>query len=226
MGISTVHLTAKDVMDSVVALLNDPQYTDFTVKVQLPYLNLACEELNQHLEESNVAISNQVSEIIPVPTGRGQIENPPIDIIEIQEVAERVKGTNDAFISLPRREFTDLLPVTNSLLFWVWKNQRIYFNPNGANGEMEVRIKYISKPIRFVHDENSAIGNANGLVYLAYKTAALIALFVSENESRAAVLNEEAEKALERIIGISNKGRQEIMTRHRPFRAGYKTRSY
>jgi hypothetical protein len=59
---------------------------------------------------------------------------------------------------------------------------------------------------------------------LSYKTAALLSQFIGENESRAQLLNGEAELAVERMASIDNKGRQQMSTRHRPFRASYKAR--
>jgi len=226
MLLSTAHLSAKDVMNSVAALMNDPEMTDYTYVTMLPYLNLAIEELNEHLEEANVAPSNQVSQILKINIGENQLYNPPIDIVEIQEIGERQFGADGIFIPLPRKEFPDAYPTSSSLLFWCWKNQRVYFNPNGANNIREVQLKYIARPVRLALDEHGLIGNSNASMYLTYKTGALCSQFIGENQSRAAILNEEAEQALERIISISNKGRQQIMTRHRPFRAGYKTRSW
>jgi hypothetical protein len=226
MATSTVHLSAGMVMDDAAALMNDPAKTDYTYVSMLPYLNMAIEELNQILEESNIAMTNQVSPILTILMGDNQLYNPPIDIIEIQEVGERLKGTNDSFVPLPRREFTDIIPISSSLLFWCWKNQKIYFNPNGANTVREVQLKYTSKPISRVQDEFGLIENSNTLLFLAYKTAALCSMFVGENQTRAGILEEQSVKALERIEGISNKGRQQIMTRHRPFRASYKARGY
>jgi hypothetical protein len=49
-------------------------------------------------------------------------------------------------------------------------------------------------------------------------------MFIGENETRAGILETQAEKAMERLTGINNKGKQQIMTRHRPFRAAYKAR--
>ena len=49
-------------------------------------------------------------------------------------------------------------------------------------------------------------------------------MFIGENETRAMVLDAQAERAMDRLLGINNKGRQQIMTRHRPFRASWKAR--
>jgi hypothetical protein len=220
------HLLASQCVYGAALLLNDPEMAEYTYPRCLPFLNMAIYELNDHLVESNVSVVNQVTPPIPVTKGENYVANLPLYLAEIQEVAERQLGSNAAFIALPRKEFPDILPVTNSLLFWCWQNQRVIFNPSGAIASMEVQIKYMNVPLRVATDENSVIGTTNATMYLTYKLAALLAMYVGENESRAAALHEQAELALERVIGISNKGKQQIMTRHRPFRAGYKMRSF
>lgn len=219
-------------MDRSAALMNDPAKTDYTYLAQLPYLNMAIDELIELLEESNVSPSNQTSVAITLPIGSNRITpiedltlpHYPIDMIEIQEVGERMAGTSDPFIMLGRREFLQTFPPNNSLLFWVWEDQIIKFNPSGALTLREVQLRYVRQAISQAASELSVIGTINARSYLSYKTAALCAQFIGENESRAGQLEDKAEKAVERMTGISNKGRQQIMTRHRPFRASYKAR--
>jgi hypothetical protein len=220
------HLQASQVIYGAALLLNDPEVVEYSAANTLPFLNMAIYELNDHLVEANVAITNQVAPILTVNVGENYVVNLPLYLAEIQEVAERQVGTNGGFNPLPRREFPDPSPATSSLKFWCWQNQRIIFNPEGANVPMEVQVKYLNVPLKVATDENSIIGTTNATMYLMYRLAALLAMFVGENQTRAAVLNEEAEKSLERMVGISNKGRQQISTRHRPFRASFKTRSW
>lgn len=229
---STTFLLAGEVMDRSAALMNDPSKTDYTYQVQLPYLNMAIDELVESLEESNSSPTNQISAIITVPIGVNKItpiesvELPhyPFDLVEIQEVSERTAGSQDTFIPLGRRDFLQAFPASNSLMFWCWENQEIKFNPKGALGPREVQLKYIRQALSQAVGELSIIGAINSRSYLSYKTAAFCAMFIGENETRASVLEAQAEKALERLTGINNKGRQQIMTRHRPFRANYKAR--
>jgi hypothetical protein len=231
---STTSLVASEVMDRSAALLNDPAKTDYTYTAQLVYLNMAIDELVESLEESNVSPSNQLSSPITVPVGVNAItpiENPvgphyPVDLIEIQEISERNSGTNDSFIPMGRREFLQSFTPSQSLLVWTWEDQIIKFNSRGALSVREVQLKYIRQPIIQATDQSSVIGTINARSYLSYKTAALCAMFIGENVTRAGVLNDQAEKAKERMEGISNKGKQQIMTRHRPFRATYKSRGY
>jgi hypothetical protein len=229
---STTSLIAGDVMDRSAALLNDPAKTDYTYSAQLIYLNMAIDELVEGLEESNVSPTNSKSAIIQIPVGSSQITptesavlpHYPVDLVEIQEIGERLSGTTDSFVKMGRKEFLDILPAGNSLLFWVWEDQIIKFNQNGALTVRDVQIKYVKQGIAQAIDEHSVIGTINARSYLSYKTAAICAAFIAENETRAEVLNDQAEKAMERMTGISNKGRQQMATRHRPFRASYKSR--
>ena len=231
---STTAVTAGQIMDRAANLLNDPNKTDYTYLVMLPYLNMAIEELSELMEESNNSPSNQTSAVIAIPVGTNRIASPddqtagipkyPDDLTEIQEVGERMFGASDAFIRLTRKEFLQTFPANSSLLFWIWEDQMIKFNPNGATSKREIQLKYIRQGVPYVANENSLITMINSRSYLGYKTAAFCALFIGENESRADTLNKEADKAIERLTGISNKGKQQVMTRHRPFRAGYKSR--
>lgn len=219
-------------MDRSAALMNDPAKTDYTYAAQLPYLNMAIDELVELLEESNVSPTNQTSVAILLPFGANKItpiehlESPhyPVDLVEIQEVGERAAGSNDAYLSLARREFLQSFPPTTGLLFWCWEDQIIKFNPSGATGPREIQLRYVAQAIMHANDQDSIIGTINARSYLAYKTAALLAQFIGENETRAGQLEEKAERSVERMTGISNKGRQQIMTRHRPFRASFKAR--
>jgi hypothetical protein len=229
---STTSLTAGEVMDRSAALMNDPAKTDYTYVAQLVYLNMAIDELVEELESSNSSPTNSTSVVISVPLGKTKItplehvETPhyPIDLIEIQEVSERGEGTEDSFLPLGRREFLQEFPQSNSLMFWCWENQIIKFNPNGASSPREVQLKYVSQAILPAANESSVIGTINARSYLTYKTAALCALYIGEDTPRAQVLEMQADRSLDRIIGINNKGRQQFMTRHRPFRASYKAR--
>ena len=240
---STTLVLAGQVMDRAANLLNDPNKTDYTYKVMLPYLNLAIEEYSDLLVESNHTFANITSsdwpavpiivtagsntltppEYIP-PSGTPPYANYPLDLIEIQEIGERVSGDLGAFRRLPRREFGERYPPTNSLIYWIFERGFIRFNLNGANVDIEVEIKFMYQGVTYAADENTQINVIGARTYLAYQTAALCARFIGENETRAQILELKASESADRSLNISNKGRQEIMTRHRPFRAAFKSR--
>jgi hypothetical protein len=231
---STTSLTAAEVMDRAAALMNDPAKTDYTYVAQLVYLNMAIDELVESLEETNSSPTNQTSATITIPVGMNRITpmedltlgvpHYPFDLVEIQEVLERTAGTSDGFVPLGRREFLQEYPVGSSLLYWIWEDQQIKFNPNGANSIREVQLRYVRQAISQASGSTSIIGTINARSYLSYKTASFCAMYIGENETRAIALESQAERALERLTSINNKGRQQIATRHRPFRAGFKAR--
>lgn len=231
---STTLVTAGQVMDRSAALMNDPQRTDYTYAAQLPYLNMAIDELIEALQESQSPLTNLTTVAgISAPIGTNkltpveQTTSPPHypqDLVEIQEVSEKLFGSDNVLIPMVKREFVQTFPAQDAFVFWVWEDMQIKFNPNGAKTHRFIELKYLRHPIQYAESETSPINLTTAISYLSYKTAALCAQFIGENESRAAILDAKADRAMERIEGIHNKGRQQIMTRHRPFRAAWKSR--
>jgi hypothetical protein len=150
----------------------------------------------------------------------------PTELAEIQEIGERRAGTDEPFIPMKRVEFMEPFQAGDRLKVWTWELETIKFNPNGATTVRELQLKHLRSlamvGTNFTPDH--VVGGFNTRGYLSYKTAAFAAMFIGENPERAQVLDAHAERALERQESIVNKGRQQIMTRHRPFRAAWKKR--
>src|SRR6188768_1341712 len=157
MGLTTTATTASEIMDRVAQLMNDPAKTDYTYTVQIPYLNMAIDEMVESLEQSNSTPTNATSPPITIPVGTNQMLETPKDLIvpvgvvvypnnlvEIQEISERAAGSKDMFIPLQRREFLQEFPISQSLMVWNWERNIIKFNPNGASTPREVQLKYVT----------------------------------------------------------------------------------
>lgn len=211
-------------MQEVAALMNDYAQTEYTTATVWPMMALALGELDQVLMEYNIALTNETSKVYIVKAGSPYLTDYPVDLIEIQELRERQQGSDGQFLLLTRKEFPDDFPPTNSLVSWCYKSEQVMFNMRGANVDMEVRLHYIRRPFSGADSDDNLYFNNNAEMFIIYKSAALCAMFIAENETRAEVLNDLADKALERVVAISNKGKQQMMTRHRPFRYSYKTR--
>jgi hypothetical protein len=108
-----------------------------------------------------------------------------------------------------------------SFNIWAWEGNAIHLLPCVQSNDL--KIDYI-KQLPNIVDQNSIIGIINGQSFLEYRTAALLAQFIGQNESRASELNGNAGNAIERVLGIENKAKQAIMTRRLPFRANWKRR--
>jgi len=234
---STTDLTAAQVMNRSASLMNDTAKTVYTYVAQLPYLNIAVDELQELFELNNIPVTNQTTAFIAVPAGVVQIEpienagpgivTYPNDLVEIQGLYERLGGSTEPFIPMTQREFLphslDNLP-TESLGYWIWEDQKIKFI--GALLPREVKLDYIKKLFPDELNASSAIGIINARGFLYFRTAALCSQFIGENTTRATELNNFATLALDRITGIGIKGKQAIMTRRRPFMATYKSRGF
>lgn len=226
-------------MDKAASLMNDTAKTQYTYVAQLPYLNMAFDELQESFELNNIPVTNQTtSPIIVVPIGTlmiGPVDgigatgppNYPVDLVEIQGVYERLTGSNDPFVPVHQREFLphalDNLPA-EALQYWIFQDQRIKFV--GALTSRDVVIDYIKAIFPNDITVSTVIGVINARSFLYYRTAALCSQFIGENKTRADDLNTMAMLALDRVTGIGVKGKQSIMTRRKPFMGAYKRRSF
>jgi hypothetical protein len=198
--------------------MNDTLRTSYTYDAQMPYLNMALAELQEHFQLNNIPITDETSAIITIPIGATEISafdgigsgiepTYPQDLVEIQSIDEMVIGTNSPSCQLN----------------WVWESQKIKFAISTL--VREVRINYIKAIFPRVTNHAAVIGVINAETFLFYRTAALCSQFIGENKSRADELNSFALMALDRVTGIGTKAKQSQTTRRRPLRAAYKRRS-
>lgn len=219
--------TAAEVMDRAAALLNDTNKTLYTYAAMLPYLNMAIDELLETMQQHNINTTNEVSAVIELDTGSVSLtlaQLPP-DLIEIRNLYERDRdGLDTDWVLLEKRSFLRTNPVGNQLREWVFQDNEIRFI--GALGNKDIKLEYIAKIQAPALNEDARINLLNSLTYLAAQTAGYCAEFIGENPTRASSLYGRASAALDRLLGINIKSNQGIVTRRRPFMAGYKMRGY
>lgn len=227
---SSPDLTSGDVMDKVAALMNDTAKQNYTYTAQLPYLQMAMQDLRKLLELNNSPVTEETSAIIEVDAGVEAIgfsTTPalPVDLIEIQQLWESPRD-QDSWIPMSRKDY---LPhyleniEVSQWLFWTWISNQIRLLPSIADNDL--KIDYIRGLFIDVEDENSELAVINADSYLQFRTAALCAEFIGENPVRALSLNMQAKESFDVMIGIDNKGKQGLATRRRPFRSSWKQRS-
>jgi hypothetical protein len=230
---ATVDLVASTVLAKASTLLNDTARTTYTYASVLPYLQLALQELQEIFELNNIPATQLSSALINIPAGVTQIifngigvPTLPDDMIEPQQLWEREEGV-DPYIPMGRRDY---IPhnfegtLTGKFSFYTWENNIIKFLP--ANRDNDIKIDYIKTIFTPLVDENSLINCINAATFLEYRSAALCAEFIERNQASANSLNQYAILALDRATGIGVKGKQTILTRRRPFRAGFKKRGF
>jgi len=210
-------LTAASVMDKAASLMNDTLKTVYTYAAQMPYLNMALNELEEHFQLNNIPVTDKLSASITVPAGTtsinafdgigaGPVPRYPQDLVEVQSVKTRTVGSADQY----------------SLINWWWEEQKIKFDSSDLAREFQ--IDYIATIFPEITNQAAVIGVINARTFLFYRTAALCTQFIGENASRATELNNFAVLALDRVTGIGTKAKQYINTRRRPFMMGYKRR--
>ena len=226
-------------MDKSASLMNDTAKTVYTYVAQLPYLQMALDELQESFELSNIPISNiTTSAPITVLTGVtsigpkdgvgvGAAPYYPENLVEIQQLWERLNGSMEPYIPVSQVEFLphtlDDLP-TAELQYWAFENQRIVFI--SASTDRQVKIDYIAKLFPDNILEGTIIGIINSRSFLQYRTAALCSHFIGENPARAEELNNFAQMSMDRVLGIGIKSKQSMPARRRPFMAAYKRRTF
>ncbi len=222
-------------MSMVAALLNDTSQSIYSNATILPYFNMATGDLQEHFQQNNIPVTNETS-AAPIlvkagvtAIGFGTTPSLPGDLVEIQELYERPVGIIP-WVPMTRKEFLPQGLVDqqiNQLLLWSWARQEIRLI--AATSDNELRLDYIANIFNTemtIADIDVGLGAVNVKQYLGYRTASLCAMFIGENESRASVLNSEADTALERELGIPTKGRQANSTRRQPFMGSYRRRSF
>lgn len=226
-------LLASEVMDLSAAALNDIDRTTYEYDVQIPYLKLAMQELQEIYELNSLPVTEQSSTAIPVDSGTTEIlfnapSQPrlPDNLIEPQQLWERIQNT-DPWIPMTRKEFIphDLEAIqANQFMYWVWQQNKIKFL--SSNTDNDILMDYIGSLFPKYVRSDTIIPVQNAIGYLAYKTAELVSDMVEHNDARAQSNGARAMMSLDRISGITIKSKQQIQTRRRPFRAAYKRTSW
>lgn len=234
---TTADLTAGTVMDDAAAHLNDSAKTIYTYTVQIPYLNIAVNELKELFELNNIPVTATVSAALPIDSGVTSIgfsPTPPIvgvtylpdDLIEPVMLWERPRNT-DPYIPMSK---VGILPEwqqgvqINQFIWYVWQSQEIRFM--AANQDNDIKMNYIKNIFATVATSASTLNVVNARSFLGYRTAALIAGDIMQDDAREEKNNNSAAASLDRVLGIGTKGRQAIFTRRRPFRQAFKMRTY
>jgi hypothetical protein len=230
---SAVTLLASTVMGASASLMNDTARSVYTYTAQLPYLRMALQELQEYYELNSIPVTEDVSALINIPTGTTKIvydgvgvPSLPSDMVEPLQLWERTEGI-DPYVPMSRRQF---LPhnmegiETSRIGIWVWQDNEIRFLSSNQDNDIKIDYNRELFPDVPTIDENTQLNIVNAATFLQYRTAALCAEFIERNKPSADGLNIYAGLAMDRATGIDIKGKQNIMTRRRPFRSGYKRR--
>lgn len=221
-------IIAYEVMDGAAALLNDVEKQVYTYTKQIPYLKIALQDFSDELRLANVPVTNKTSAVINLTAGATSlgfetIPALPSDLIDIVNLWEGIEGATSYTLMSKRGFLPHSLEGTNvsSFRIFSWNGNAIGVLP--SNRDNDLKIDYLSA-VFSITDENSQIKTVNGTNYLKYRTAALCAFHIGEDTTRSEKLDGEAINSRDIAIGVEIKSKQGVVTRRRPFRAGFKMR--
>lgn len=226
-------ISAAYLMNRSASLLNDTNRTLFTYAAQIPYLNTAIQELREEMELNNVPYSNATTPVeILLEANVDNIGGDggpalPVGLKEIRQLWQRPSGTGNPYLPIQHYEYlpeywTGTTQRTDYIPAWTWQEQIVKFIP--SNLDTDIKFDYIKNNLPDIVDENTIITLINCENVLSFRNAGLCARFIGENPTRADSLDTMAILARDRFLGISSKGKQNINTRRRPFRAAYRNR--
>lgn len=226
-------------MDIAASLLNDTAKSVYTYAAQSPYLRMALQELREHFEQNNIGVTQATSAVIQIDAGTTVImydaagtptaPSLPDDMVEPAQLWERARDI-DPWVPMTKKDYLphNLEGVEiPQFIYYTWNSQKIEVLPANANND--IKIDYILQLFPDAGDtvdENTIINVVNCMSFLQYRTASLCAEFIERNVTSAQALGAYSILALDRATSIGVKGKQNIFTRRRPFRAGYKRRGW
>lgn len=205
--------TAGQVMDDAAAALNDFNKSLYTYDVQLPYLKMANRDLDQSLQLIGHPITMMNEAIIPVLAGAVELTLPASFFLPIS-LAERKPGTTESFTDMTQTRFAS---GTQGSSLGVWDFRHNCINFVGATQDREVKLSYW-RTLPEIQSDASQLFVNGGRNYLAFRTAAMCAAFIGQNELQASILNNEAGAAIDKLESLFIKNRQVHRVRRRRFR--------
>lgn len=218
------------IYDGIRALLNDQQNSLFNNSTLAEYFTLAMTTLRMKCEENQIPFCLFTTDTpFLITTGMKDIGGPtgpalPGNLVEVLECWETTANTNNDYMQMRHMRFLPKNQVLTSYLeVWSWQNQYIHFL--GANNNIQVKLDYLADNFADSTDANQVVRITNSINFLKFYTAALVARFVGENESRTEALANLAQDSIDTMINIKIMSQQNMTTRRRPFMADYKRRA-
>lgn len=209
-------LIASEVMDLSAAGLNDADRTTYTYDIQIPYLKMALQELQELFELNSLPVTEQFSSVIALAANETEIQ---FNVTSAPRLPDNM--IEPRMLWLSERNADSFYPLGYSA--WTWKDNKITLRVQDRI--VDIQIDYIGSLFPKYVSKDTILPVQNGQGFLSYRTAALIKELIERDLQGAGSLNGFASLALDRIQGITIKNKQRIMVRRRPFRSGYKSSS-
>lgn len=227
-------VTVSSILSEARFMLNDTTATLYTDAALLPAARKAYEEFESWAESYNLQlVKKDTGDITPQTvegnyvvmrfTGDGAATNPqfPADFRIPVRIWEKENGQDRTFYA--QMEEVEFRPVVGTTVsrqtygFWMFDGKTLYLPAISTPSSRNILIQYIGSTISFT-DETSTLYDIHFKTHLAARTAALAAMYIGQNESRAVAAQDDSNAALDRIVeALVRKNQGAFGTRRIPF---------
>jgi hypothetical protein len=197
------------------ALLNDPAGAIYPDEAMYPVIDKAYKELQSKLTSLGIPATKEVTALITVAAGTtsmGEGSGLPLDFISPVWLGERDVGSNAHYAEMKEMTWEPSLSRTTSLIYWTWREEQIKFV--GATRDRDVMIRYL-KSLGKIVDANSTILILNSEQWLAQRVAAIAAMTIGSNPTRAMGLNGDLVQIWDDFKAILTHKKQSLPVRRR-----------
>lgn len=168
--------------------LNDPGGAIYPDVSMYPVINKAYKDLQMKLNAHGIPTAKEVSEPIIVTAGTTRLGDGaglPAGFITPIWLGERAVGSTLRYADMTERSFEPNINQSTNLSYWTWREDELKFV--GSTQDREVLIRFW-KALGSVVGENSVISIPNSEQWIAQRAAAIAALTIGGNPTRASAL--------------------------------------
>jgi hypothetical protein len=171
------------------ALLNDPNGAIYPDTPMFACMNKAYKELQVKLSALGVSPTKKRFDSIHIPAGTTSISEGallPDTLLYPTFLRERVWGSTNRYSDMDEQNWNPDVEIGPLLTFWTWQEDKILFP--GCTGDVDLVIDGVQS-VGSITAGNSTIIIKDCETWLAQRTAAIAALTVGSNPTRAQALN-------------------------------------
>ena len=206
--------TAKDRLDEAALFLNDANRSQYKYSVLLPFLKIALQEAEDLFIANSVAFVMKESAVITVAAGATTLVLPADFLLPIK-LEERASGSTELPSDMMEKTWTPDEIQQTSLRYWKWDDGQV-ITFLGATSARDVGLQYY-RSLTAVNVPDDVVSINHIKQYLSARAASLASFVIGENTTRAQALDDLAQIAMRRAIGIATKRNQGRPVRRRPF---------
>lgn len=213
--------TFATVLTEARGLLNDPSGAVYPDTPMLGLGNKVYRELQTKLAANGVPVAHEVATSITVSVGTAKLIDGaglPTDFLYPRELKERLSGSSELFIPMDSVDFIDPnLDAEEDLRVWSFREEEIQFV--GATTIRQVWMRY-TKSLGTVTATSSPILIIDAVTWLAQRLAAVAALVIGHNPTRAGALSDDLVQIWDdlRIVKLKPRQLQPVRRRRTRYR--------